>query len=369
MPTQSLSGAKAGYEGTAFENMLRDCFSCGVITVDFEGTITSLNPEAERALHLPAPSKQSLSIESLPPQIASIIREVLKTGKTAANRKIVVTSIKKDPATLSVTARPVSGKKGNGVVALLNDFSAAAKLEQNLLRLDRLASVGTLSAGLAHEIKNALVAVKTFVDLLLEKNQDDELCETVRREIGRMDSIVTHMLKYAAPSRPAFAKVRLHEILEHSLRMMQPRIGAKLISLNRDFRAREDWLTGDDNQLEQAFLNLLFNAVDALGEEGALTVSTDLVDAETPTGLRDGNKTGRQLCIRISDTGAGIPPENLREIFEPFFTTKPRGNGLGLAVTRRIIEEHKGIIRVESRPGKGTAFTILLPAGTQGSAR
>ena len=109
--------------------------------------------------------------------------------------------------------------------------------------------------------------------------------------------------------------------------------------------------------------------MDALGEAGAVTVSTELVDADTPLALHDGNKTSRQLCIRISDTGAGIPPENLQEIFEPFFTTKPRGSGLGLVVTRRIIEEHKGTIRVESRPGKGTAFTILLPAGAPTSAR
>ena len=355
MPTQSLISSKVAYKGGPFENMLRDCFSCGVIAVDFEGRIISVNPEAKRVLHLPALREPAPSLETLPAQITAIIREVLRTGKTTANRKITLNFLKQASATLSVTAMPVSGRPGASVVAMLNDFSAAEKLEKNLRRLDRLASVGTLSAGLAHEIKNALVAVKTFVDLLLEKNQDAELSETVRREIGRMDAILSHMLKYATAPKPALAKIRLHEVLEHSLHMMHPRIGAKMISLKREFNAADDQLTGDDHQLEQALLNLLFNAVDAIGTEGELTVGTDLLDDD---------KKNRQLRIRITDTGDGIPAKTLPEIFKPFFTTKSRGTGLGLAVTRRIIEEHGGVISVESRAGKGTTFTILLPTET-----
>jgi len=365
MPTQSLSGAKAGYQGTTFENMLRECFSCGLVTVDSEGKLLSLSPEAKRLLRSSARKNNFQSLEALPVEIAAIIHEVRDTDATVANRIVVFKPAKKQPLTLSVTAMPVSGKHGASVVAMLTDFSAAARLEQNLRRLDRLASIGTLSAGLAHEIKNALVAVKTFVELLLEKHQDAELSETVRREINRMDSIVTHMLKYASPPQPVFAQVRLHEVLEHSLRMMQPRIASKMILLNRDFHAPQDLLVGDEHQLEQAFLNLLLNAVDAIGSEGALTVSTDLVQDEDSWELHEGNKLSQQLRIRISDTGAGIEPENLPEIFEPFFTTKPRGTGLGLAVTRRIIQEHHGIIRVESQPGKGTTFTILVPADAQ----
>lgn len=360
-----------GQQGTTFENILRDYFTCGLIAVDVEGKILSCNPEAERVLRLPSPQHGVCSIESLeslPDQLRSVIREALETGKTTANRQIILQSPPKEPTTLSVTAMPVSGKKGPSVVAMLNDFSAAAKLEQNLRRLDRLASVGTLSAGLAHEIKNALVAVKTFVDLLLEKNQDAELSETVRREITRMDSIVSHMLKYSAQPTPTFANVRLHDVLEHSLRMMQSRIGAKVIALNRDFRAAEDRFMGDDHQLEQAFLNLLFNAVDAIGAQGAVTISTDLVGSDTME-LHDGAAVGWQFQIQISDTGAGIPPENLADIFQPFFTTKRRGTGLGLAVTRRIIEEHNGTIRVKSDPGKGTTFTILLPANSAATPR
>ena len=352
MPSKSLSSS-AGQEGTTFETLLQDCYSCGLITVDHAGNITSLNPEAERLLHLPfPPASPADALKTLPLPITSLIAEVFQTGKSAANRKITLDSQKQTPTTLSVTAMPVSGELGFSVVAMLNDSSVTARLEHNLRRLDRLARVGTLSAGLAHEIKNALVSVKTFVELLLEKNQDAELSETVLREISRMDGLVTHMLRFAAPPHPVLAQVQIHPVLELSLHMIQSRINSKLISVARDFRATENAIPGDAAQLEQAFLNLLLNAVDAIGEEGTLSLGTELLETEN----------GRQVCIRIADTGAGISAENLPRIFEPFFTTKQRGTGLGLAITRRIIEEHTGDIRVESEPGKGTTFTIRLPA-------
>ena len=317
------------------------------------GNISSLNPEAERVLQLAALPKPAVAAGILPLPINALIHEVFRTGKPAANRKITLDPLQKPATTLSVSAMPVSGELGTSVVAMLNDSSVTVRLEHNLRRLDRLARVGTLSAGLAHEIKNALVAVKTFVDLLLEKNQDAELSETVRREISRMDGLVTHMLKYAAPPHPVLAGVHLHTVLENSLHMIHPRISAKLISIHRDFHAGDDLLPGDESQLEQAFLNLLLNAVDAIGEEGDVRISTEVFDLAA----------GRHVEIRIADTGPGIPAENTAKIFEPFFTTKPRGNGLGLAVTHRIIEEHNGVIRFESRPGQGTTFIIRLPAG------
>src|SRR6058998_2509687 len=126
--------------------------------------------------------------------------------------------------------------------------------EQKLRRLNRLASVGTLAASMAHEIKNALVAGKTFIDLLLEKHQDAELAEIVRRELGRIDALVSQMLKFAAPAKPAFSPVRLHDVLDHSLRLVQPQMGIKGIALRRLLQAAPDLVEADDYQLEQAFV-------------------------------------------------------------------------------------------------------------------
>ena len=247
-----------------------------------------------------------------------------------------------------------------GVVVVLNEISISRRLEQNLRRLDRLASLGTFSASMAHEIKNALVSVKTFVDLLLEKNRDAELAEVVRRELCRIDSIVGQMLKYAGPARPAFSSVRVHDVLDHSLRMVQPRLEAGLIALHRAFNAAPDAIQGDDYQLEQVFVNLLLNAAEAMGTNGSLTVATELI---SPASVRPKSAPGSGAHVRvtIADTGIGITTENMNRLFEPFFTTKQQGTGLGLTIARRIVQEHHGDISAQSQVNKGTTFSILLP--------
>jgi two-component system NtrC family sensor kinase len=193
------------------------------------------------------------------------------------------------------------------------------------------------------------------------------LAEVVRRELRRIDSMVSQMLKFAAPARPAFAAVRVHDVLDHSLRMVQHQLEGKLISLNRSFNAAPDSIKGDDHQLEQAFVNLFLNAVEAMGMKGSLTVATEIVRTAPEKAAPPETHRHPQLRITIADTGIGIPPENLSHLFEPFFTTKNHGTGLGLPITRRIVQEHHGDISLHSEPNKGTTFSIVLPAG--GSAR
>jgi signal transduction histidine kinase len=221
--------------------------------------------------------------------------------------------------------------------------------EQNLQRLDRLASLGLLSAGMAHEIKNGLTAIQTFIELLLQKGEDKELAEVVGRELKRIDSLASQMLRLATPGLNTFAGVNVHTLLDHSLRLVEHQISGKLISLKRDFKAAPDTVRGDEFQLQQAFMNLLFNAIEAMGTSGELTVATEITD-------------GRQFKIQIRDTGMGIAPENLGRLFEPFFTTKKNGTGLGLAISQRIATEHGGNISVQSEINKGSTFTILLPS-------
>jgi signal transduction histidine kinase len=254
------------------------------------------------------------------------------------------------------------GRKNSGVVLVLHDLTSARQIEQHIQQLDRLASLGTLAAGIAHEIKNALVAGKTFVDLLLEKHQDAELVEVVRREMGRIDAIVSRMRNFAGPARPAFSEVRLHETLEHSLRLVQPQFEAKLVSLNRSFLASPDVIHGDDYQLQQAFVNLFLNALEAMGPNGTLSVATDILPPGAMHGKFPAATDVAHLQLTIKDDGIGISRENMARLFEPFFTTKPNGTGLGLLITQRIIQEHRGAITVQSEPDKGTTFQILFPA-------
>jgi signal transduction histidine kinase len=342
--------------GLNFEEMLQSSCACGVLSLDAGGNITFVSPEAEKILRLPSANK--VSLEKMP-QLRELIAETQSTGKTITDRKVVLHP--DDATAVSVTVMAAARENNQRIVVLLKDFSYSNKLENNLQRLDRLASAGTLSAGMAHEIRNALVAVKTFIDLLVEKNKDDELADVVRHEMRRVDSIVSQMLKFTAPAQPAFAAVSLHKILDRCLRLAQHRIEGRLIAFERRFEAESDSFRGDDHQLEQAFVNLLLNSVESINAHGSLTVSTETaVDYE---GRLHEGRSQRLVRIRISDTGSGIAPENMPHLFEPFFTTKRNGTGLGLAVTRRIIEEHHGAIQVESDVGKGTTFTILLPSG------
>jgi len=223
----------------------------------------------------------------------------------------------------------------------------------NLRRLDRLANLGTLSAGIAHEIKNSLTAVKTFIELLDCKNEEKELAEVVARELARIDTMVSQMLRFASAKPATSATVRVHDLLEYSLRLLQHQIAAKMVVVKRDYKATSHVVRGDEAQLQQVFMNLFLNALEAMGMNGTLTVSTGTTHAKSGA---------RILKVQIHDNGVGISDENLARLFEPFFTTKKNGTGLGLAISQRIIKDLNGKVEVQSQVRKGSMFTISLPA-------
>jgi signal transduction histidine kinase len=332
-------------------SLLQECFACGVIVVGARQRIAACTAEAAGHLHRDAAKLLNAPLSSLPAPLARLIRETTRSGKAILNREIPLGHA----TALRASILPVKTGGLSETVVVLNSLTSTPVFEQNLRRLDRLAGLGTLSASMAHEIKNGMVAIRTFVDVLAQKGQDTELTEIVGRELERINAIVTQMLRFAAPNRAAFTTVRIHEVLDHSLRLMQHQISGKLISLQRHYQAEPDTVRGDDAQLQQAFMNLLINALEAMGTNGVLTVKTEMMKDE---------RGGQQLWINIQDTGMGIAPENLERLFEPFFTTKRNGTGLGLAISHRIVLEHHGLLRVQSDPGKGSTFSLSLPAFT-----
>jgi len=227
-----------------------------------------------------------------------------------------------------------------------------ADVRDNLRRLDRLANLGLVAANVAHEIKNGLVAVNTFIEVQLEKGEDREMTELVRRELKRIDALATQMLRFSAPKPAARTTVRVHELLDHSLRLLEHQLTGRMIGVKRIYQAAPDTVLGDESLLQQAFMNLLLNAAEAIGSNGELTIRTET--AADSAG-------GRRLKIHFQDTGAGIAPEHLSRLFEPFFTTKKNGTGLGLAISRRVAEDHRGNIEVVSQPGHGSSFIFSLP--------
>ena len=233
-------------------------------------------------------------------------------------------------------------------------WHSSAISDENLQRLDRLANLGTLSAGIAHEIKNALVPIGTFVELMVQKSDDKELAASVERELKRIDSMIIQMLRFASPRPVTFAPVQMHDVLDLSLRLLQHQIAGKKISVTRNYQAAPGTVPGDEAQLQQVVMNLLLNALEAMEFNGALAISTE-IDKK--------NSHKPSLKIIVQDTGAGITRDNLARVFEPFFTTKKNGTGLGLAISQRVAWEHHGKIEAQSEIGKGSIFTVSLPAG------
>jgi signal transduction histidine kinase len=358
MSARSQHRTEGPAEGLNLARSFRNCLASGVVVINSRERILSATPEIERLLHLAHDKTAGAPLALLPDSLQKVVREVIGSKTTVIRDRLTLTLAGKNPRDFHVTAQPIQhDAESLEVVLVLSDVTSFTQLEHRITHLDRLAMLGSLSADMAHEIKNALVAVKTFVDLLLEKHRDEELAGMVGREMRRLDTIMDQRLRFSGKERSTHGPVRLHDVLEHSLRMVQHQLAGKFISLNRSFNAAPDAVHGDDHQLQQVFVNLLLNAVEASTPNGSLTVATELVAPASP---RPGQPHVR---ITVADTGMGIAPENLDRMFEPFFTTKHDGTGLGLPITRRIVHEHHGHITVQSEPNKGTTFSILLPAG------
>ena len=366
MHTDREGTSSLGQDVPNFPDVLCEALSSGLVALDAQrrvalfnsaaGAITGLDPA--KILHQPA--------QSLPTALAATLVDALESQNEESVREITLTRSPGVDGVVRVSTHVERSPDGRPtrVVAVLNDLTAVRAFEQSMRQIDRLASIGTLSAGMAHEIKNAMVAVKTFVDILIRNHQDSQLAEVVDREMKRINAIVSQMLRFAGPAKPTFAPIRVHELLEQSIRVMHHHLEGRKIALTREFRATPDLVRGDGYQLEQVFLNLFFNALDAMGPNGRLTIATDIVS----TGQSELLGTPA-LRVRVQDSGVGVPPENLGRLFEPFFTTKATGTGLGLAITRRIIQEHRGLVTVDSQPGQGATFSVLLPmAGAPGGA-
>src|SRR3989454_4932039 len=321
-----------------------------VVVADAQRNVTAFNRVAERITGLQAQAVLGRKMAELPSPLQQAIEETFVSGKAVADRTVVLFPDADEKLAVHMNTSLCANASGQPLVvgALFHDLDSARKLERRIRRLERLANIGTLSAGVAHEIKNALVAIKSFADLLAQRNQDVEMTSMISREAKRIDSLVNQLLKFAGRAKPAFATVSLHEVIGNSLRLVQHKLKVRKIQLVRALDAGIDQVQGDAKQLEQALINLLLNAVEAMEEIGTLTVATELVVATEHITRSEPKGMKEQIQVSIKDTGSGIPPELATRLFVPFMTTKAEGTGLGLAITARIIQEHRGRIKVES---------------------
>ena len=233
--------------------------------------------------------------------------------------------------------------------------------QDTLRRADRLSSLGLLTAGLAHEIRNPLVAIRTFTQLLPERYEDAEFREGFQglalKEVDRICGLITDLLSFARPSKPNVAPENVNDIVDNIARILESQAKEKNVEILRDFGTDLPKVWIDREQMKQVFMNLILNAIQAMKEGGSINIATRAIS-------RIGAEpSGDFVQVEVRDTGVGIPEENLQHIFDPFFTSKDEGSGLGLAVSHQIVQEHGGFVTVESTVGKGTAFFIHVPLG------
>jgi two-component system NtrC family sensor kinase len=229
------------------------------------------------------------------------------------------------------------------------------QMQASLIQSEKLASLGKLAAGIAHEINNPLGGILIYSHLLLEdipkKSEHQKTLKKIVKETTRCKDIVKGLLEFARPKEPEMSPVVINDLLDRSLSIMEGQAIFQNIDIRREYTTDLPRIVADGSQLQQVFMNIILNAAEAMGDTGTLTLRTRL------------NKKDRTLDVQFQDTGPGIEPQNIKRLFEPFFTTKEvgKGTGLGLAISYSIVRKHGGTILVNSEPGKGSLFTVKIP--------
>lgn len=239
-------------------------------------------------------------------------------------------------------------------IAIQYDITEKRKTEEMLRNTEKLSMIGELAAGIAHEIRNPLTTIRGFVQLLTENGLGQDYANTIIDEIERINFIVSEFMVFAKPHQVYFCDCDLKSILKSVIRFLEPEALLKNVIIDSCFPADEVIVSGEKNQLKQVFLNLVKNAIEAMPNGGKMSLSIE--------------NTGHFIKITIQDQGVGMDPEQIKKLGEPFFTTKHEGNGLGLMVSYKIIQNHNGIIHVESEPDQGTTFVITFESAKREQA-
>jgi PAS domain S-box-containing protein len=232
-------------------------------------------------------------------------------------------------------------------ISIQYDITEKKKAEEMLLKAEKLSMVGELAAGIAHEIRNPLTTVKGFVQLLTETDGSRMYADTILSEIDRINFIVSEFMVFAKPHTRYFTECNLREILKSIILFLEPEALLKNVDLISMITKQDVLISGEKNQLKQVFLNMIKNAIEAMPNGGKVVISL--------------TSSMAGIIVSIKDTGAGMTPDQVKRIGEPFYTTKSGGNGLGLMVSFKIIQDHRGTIEIESVHGEGTKFIIKFP--------
>lgn len=339
----SLSSVKA-FSDNVIQNM-----PSGLVTMNSNSQITSMNRVAA--------SFFGQDLTSPLPEWLQMIDQLNQSGQLAS-REMNFENKKGQELHLEVIVSQLESKDGNGLeyLFLFRDLTQIHDLKKEVETNKRLAAIGKLAAGVAHEIRNPLSSIKGFATYFAKRyetnEKDYQTAMVMKGEIERINRSITQLLEFANPLNIEKKPVDIIHLVDHSLRLVAPDLEAKKIKSRVSGELKDATILTDPDRLNQLLLNLYINAIEALEEGGTLDVGLKQCKSET------------LLEISVKDNGAGIDPAHIDKIFDPYYTTRSTGTGLGLSIVHKIVEKLGGQIRVQSRPGQETCFTILLPIDT-----
>jgi two-component system, NtrC family, sensor histidine kinase HydH len=337
----------------AFSDNLVENMPMGLLAIDGDGRITAFNQTAETILDRSASGVVGQKAVDILPDPCRDLFRALELEKRVIEREIDCPLADGRTVPLEVIATVLEGEKGarEGVV-LFRDITEIRQLKNEVARSQRLASLGSLAAGVAHEIRNPLSSIKGFATYFKERYrnspEDGKTADIMIQEVDRLNRVIGQLLDYARPMTMNRQEAPVQMVVRHALRLMEGEAREKGVAIETDLPEGMAPVSIDSDRMKQVFINLYLNALSAMEKGGTLTV----LSAEQPD---------RRVRVDVRDTGAGIDPQDMGRIFDPYFTTKPSGAGLGLAIVQKIVEAHGGEIRVASTPGQGTTVSILLP--------
>jgi two-component system sensor histidine kinase HydH len=338
----------------AFSDSLVEHMPIGLIALDETGALTAFNETAEAVLGRRAVAvlrKQAADI--LPGDLREIVAK-LAAEKRLIERQIDCTIAGGRTLPLEVIATTLVQEDGAllGYVILFRDLTEIRRLTQEIARSRRMASLGSLAAGVAHEIRNPLSSIKGFATYFRERYrdvpEDRQTAEVMITEVDRLNRVISQLLEFARPLAMTFQPASLPTVIRRTLKTVEGQAREKGIAIETDLSPASGEFPFDADRISQVLLNLYLNAIAAMEKGGTLRVALE----------RPADGTVR---ITVADTGAGIRAADLPRVFDPYFTTKPAGTGLGLPIVQKIVEAHGGEVRLASKPGKGTTATVILP--------
>ena len=349
-------------------------FSDAVVVMDSDSRIVLFNQAAEELTATPQArviGRTCAQVFSQSPAIGQLVERVRHSGQNESHGEEILQWRARD-LPVRLTCWPIWDVHDHirGTALVIHDLTYQKKLEEAARRNESLARLGTLVAGLAHEIKNPLAGIKGSAQLLEGKLVSDpnlrEYTAVITRETNRLTNLVEDLLSLGAPPKPRLQRINIHQVIRHVLSVLEGELTRRGFQLACDFDPSLPDVLGDEAQLSQVLLNLLKNAMESMTEDGAPLAARHTIAMRTKMEtdfhiLRERAPASKFLRVEIADQGVGIDPEHAARIFEPFFTTKARGTGLGLAISHRIIADHGGSIRAESNRPNGTAVILTLP--------